>query len=59
SAPQLKQTAMDRQSRLLIKVLIDDEVETDRVVNDLMGKDAAARYRFVTERASEADDLDI
>jgi len=24
-----------------------------------MGKDAAARYRFITERAREADNLDL
>ena len=50
---------MDPRTRLLLKVLIEDEVETDRTVNELMGKDAAARYKFVMERAGEADDLDI
>jgi DNA gyrase/topoisomerase IV subunit B len=29
------------------------------VINNLMGKDASARYRFITERADEADHLDV
>ena len=28
---------------------------TDRVINELMGKDAAARFRFIMERAEEAE----
>ncbi len=58
-ARELKETTMDRRSRNLLKVLIVDEVETDRTVNELMGKDPAARYKFVMEQAGEADDLDI
>ncbi len=52
-------TTMDPRSRTLLRVVISDELETDRVVNDLMGKDASARFRFVMERAAEADDLDV
>jgi DNA gyrase subunit B/topoisomerase-4 subunit B len=59
SPPQLKDTAMSPRTRALQRVLIVDELETDRVINDLMGKDSSARYRFVMERASEADDLDL
>jgi DNA gyrase/topoisomerase IV subunit B len=55
----LWQTTMNPQSRTLLRVVIADELETDRVVNDLMGKDTAARFRFVMERAGEADDLDV
>jgi DNA gyrase subunit B len=59
SPPLLKQTTMDPRSRTLQRVRIVDELETDRAVNDLMGKDPSARYRFVMERAAEADDLDL
>ena len=59
SPEQLRETTMDPRTRGLEKVVIADELETDRVVNDLMGKDASARYRFVMERAGEADDVDI
>ena len=59
SPDQLKSTTMDPTKRTLLRVMVTDELETDRTVNDLMGKDASARYTFVMERASEADDLDI
>ena len=32
---------------------------TDRVMNELIGKDASARFRFVMERAEEAEELDV
>ena len=32
---------------------------TDRVMNELMGKDASARFRFIMERAEEAQQLDV
>lgn len=59
SPAQLRETTMDPKTRTLLKVVIVDELETDRVVNELMGKDTSARFRFVMERASEADDLDF
>ena len=59
SPEQLKKTTMDPRTRKLLKVLITDELETDRVVNDLMGKDPQARYKFVMESAREADDVDV
>jgi DNA gyrase/topoisomerase IV subunit B len=41
-------------------VTINDASETDRGMNDLMGKDPAARFRFIMERAREADvELDV
>ena len=59
SPTQLRETTMDPETRTLLKVIIADELETDRVVNDLMGKDASARFRFVMESAGEADDVDV
>ena len=59
SPAQLKETAMNPRTRQLQRVHIVDELETDQVVNDLMGKDASARYRFVMERALEVEDLDV
>ena len=32
---------------------------TDRVIADLMGRDASARFRFIMERADDALDLDV
>jgi len=36
-----------------------DQIVTDRVMNELMGKDASARFRFIMERADEAEELDV
>ena len=58
SPHQLKETAMEPESRSLQRVFIDDPLETEQVVSDLMGKDASARYKFVMEKADEADDVD-
>ena len=61
SAEELKSTTLDPRNRRLMRVVIDEEVATDQVINDLMGKDASARFRFIMERASEAeaDSLDV
>ncbi|MAM85635.1 MAG: DNA topoisomerase IV subunit B, partial [Acidobacteria bacterium] len=55
----LWETTMNPKTRRLLKVTITDDIITDRVINNLMGKDASARYRFITERADEADYLDV
>ncbi len=55
----LKSTTLDPKQRQLIQISIRDELATDRTIADLMGKDAAARYQFIMERAAEADGLDI
>ena len=55
----LKSTTLDPKKRQLVQVSIRDELATDRTIADLMGKDASARYKFIMERASEADELDI
>ena len=52
-------TTLDPTTRTLLRVEIDDQLETDRTIADLMGKDASARFRFIMDRAEEADDLDV
>jgi DNA gyrase/topoisomerase IV subunit B len=56
---QLKQTTLDRKTRLALRVQINDELATDSVMNGLMGKDASVRYRFIMERAATAGELDV
>jgi DNA gyrase subunit B/topoisomerase-4 subunit B len=56
---QLKQTTLDPRRRRALKVTVPSALEAERVLGELMGKDAAARYRFITERAREADNLDL
>ncbi|MCA9715918.1 MAG: DNA topoisomerase IV subunit B, partial [Myxococcales bacterium] len=55
----LKTTTLDPKYRQLIQISIRDELGTDRTISGLMGKDAAARYSFIMERAADADQLDI
>ncbi len=52
-------TTLNPATRRLIKIEIDDHLETDRIMSDLMGKDASARFRFIMDRADQADDIDI
>jgi DNA gyrase subunit B len=55
NADQLKNTTLDPKKRRPLRVMIDEELETDRVLNDLMGKDPSARFRFIMEHAPKAD----
>lgn len=52
-------TTLNPKTRRLLRVEISDALTTDRVINELMGKDASARFRFIMERAEEADELDV
>jgi DNA gyrase subunit B len=60
-AEELKATTLDPRRRRALRVVIDSELETDRILNELMGKDAQARFRFIMDRAREAtlDELDV
>ena len=46
-------------TRKLLRVEIADQLETDRVMSDLMGKDPSARFRFIMERAEDAEEIDV
>ena len=49
----LWETTLNPKTRRLLQVEIGDQLVTDRVINELMGKDASARFRFIMERAEE------
>jgi DNA gyrase subunit B/topoisomerase-4 subunit B len=55
----LWETTMNPRTRRLLKVEINDQIVTDRIINELMGKDPSARFRFIMERAEEAEELDV
>jgi DNA gyrase subunit B/topoisomerase-4 subunit B len=59
TADELKSTTLDPRRRTALKVGIANELETDRVINDLLGKDVSARFRFIMERAQEVKELDV
>ena len=61
TAEELKSTTLDRRRRRALRVVIDGELETDRVLNELMGKDPSARFRFIMDHAPQAnaEELDV
>jgi DNA gyrase subunit B/topoisomerase-4 subunit B len=61
TAEELKSTTLDPRRRLALRVTIpaDAVLDTERTINDLLGKDVSARFKFIMERASEVKDLDV
>ncbi|MFL5435189.1 MAG: toprim domain-containing protein, partial [Myxococcales bacterium] len=59
SADDLKMTTLDPKHRISLRVTIVDDLETDRTINDLLGKDVSARFKFIMERAGEVKELDV
>jgi DNA gyrase subunit B len=55
----LWETTLNPKTRRLLRVDVADQIQTDRVINELMGKDASARFKFIMERADEAEELDV
>jgi DNA gyrase subunit B len=55
----LWETTLNPRTRRLLRVDVADHIVTDRIMNELMGKDASARFRFIMERAEEAQQLDV
>jgi DNA gyrase subunit B len=55
----LWETTLNPKTRRLLRVDIADQIVTDRVFNELMGKDPSARFRFIMDRAEEAEELDV
>jgi DNA gyrase subunit B/topoisomerase-4 subunit B len=54
-------TTLNPETRRLLRVEIPEEarLETDKVIDDLMGRDPAPRYQFIVENAAYADELDV
>jgi DNA gyrase subunit B/topoisomerase-4 subunit B len=55
----LWETTMNPRTRRLLRVDINDQISTDKAIHKLMGKDPAARFRFIMDRADQAEGLDI
>src|SRR5205807_36745 len=60
-AKVLAQTTLDARNRILLKVDIDSNLEADKTFVELLGKEAASRYRFIMDSAAlaVAEDLDV
>jgi DNA gyrase subunit B len=52
-------TTLNPKTRRLQRVEIADQLVTDRIINELMGKDASARFRFIMDRAENVVELDV
>jgi DNA gyrase/topoisomerase IV subunit B len=55
----LWETTLNPETRTIQRVEIDDQLETDRVISELMGRDASARFRFIMDRADTAEAIDV
>jgi len=55
----LWETTLNPKTRRLLRVEVTDALMTDRIINELMGKDASARFRFIMEHAEDASELDV
>ena len=59
TAAELKETTLDKSRRRALRVIVDGELEADRVFSELMGKDPAARFSFIMERAPQAEAVEL
>ena len=59
TAEELRETTLDKNRRRALRVVVEGELEADRVFSELMGKDPAARYRFIMEEAPQADAVEL
>jgi DNA gyrase subunit B/topoisomerase-4 subunit B len=57
----LKSTTLDPKSRQTLRVAVPrgEELDTDRMISELMGKDVGARFKLISENAHEIDELDV
>jgi DNA gyrase subunit B len=61
NAEQLWDTTMNPETRILLKVNVEDGEKADAIFNKLMGEEVLLRKNFITSRATTLndDDLDI
>ena len=57
----LYETTLDPNRRRLLKVTIpdDQQIEVERTISGLMGRDASVRFHFIMDNAEAAGDLDV
>jgi len=59
NAEQLAETTMNPEKRTLLKVRLEDAVESEEIFSTLMGEDVENRRKFIEENALEVKNLDV
>ncbi len=59
NAEQLWETTMDPERRTLLKVNLEDVVQSDLIFTTLMGEDVESRRKFIEENALDVRNLDV
>ncbi|HYM05201.1 MAG TPA: DNA topoisomerase (ATP-hydrolyzing) subunit B [Terriglobales bacterium] len=59
NAEQLAETTMNPEKRTLLKVRLEDAVESEEIFSTLMGEDVESRRKFIEENALEVKNLDV
>ena len=58
-ADQLKETTMDKETRTLLRVTVDDAAMADELFSLLMGEKSQPRKEFIEQNAKFVENLDI
>ena len=56
---QLWATTMNAETRTLLQVRLEDNVEAEHMFTTLMGEDVADRRKFIEENALDVVNLDV
>ena len=56
---QLWETTMNPENRVLLRVVIEDAQEADRIFDTLMGEEVLPRKKFIQTYAKKVKNLDI
>ena len=58
-AEQLWDTTMNPDTRILLKVTLEDAIKADQIFSVLMGEDVAPRREFIEQNAKYVQNLDV
>ncbi|HWQ54445.1 MAG TPA: DNA topoisomerase (ATP-hydrolyzing) subunit B [Bryobacteraceae bacterium] len=59
NADQLAETTMNPEKRTLLKVRVEDAVESDAIFSTLMGENVENRRKFIEDNALDVKNLDV
>ena len=59
NAEQLWETTMNIDTRTLLKISLEDIVQSDEIFTTLMGENVEARRKFIEDNALDVRNLDV